>query len=191
VDLEIVRAEDEAQLAEDHSESSDAAALVCVGIPLPVILRFAGATPFANLELLRVRWDLDSGLPRRFGLETRARMSAILRSQQIGLEGALLTDASLGVQGDTHFTIDVEPFACYVALTVGLRGEVTMLGVAARTSRGDTQGRMTTDVPGAAVAFCAGPEERALVEVDARGFAMAWMTAVFHTGRLRPGVGAE
>jgi len=191
IDLEISRAEDGGALAEDHSESSDAAALVCVGAPLAVSLRFAGASPFAKLELFRARWDLDDGLPRRFGSDARARMSAVLRDQRIGLGGAVLVDSCLGAQGDTSFAIEVEPFACYVAVTVGLRGDAFLLAVAARTSRGDTEGRMPADVPGAAVAFCTGPEERAAIEIEARGLAMVWMTAVFQTGRLRPGTGNE
>lgn len=191
IDLEITRAEDGGALAEDHSESSDAAALVCVGAPLAVSLRFAGASPFAKLELFRARWDLEEGLPRRFGADARARMSAVLRDQRMGLGGAVLVDSCLGAQGDTGFSVEVEPFACYVALAVGLRGEAAMLAVAARTSRGDTEGRMPADVPGTAVAFCAGPEDRASIEVEARGLAMVWMTAVFQTGRLRPGTGDE
>jgi hypothetical protein len=187
VDLEIIRADDGVQLAEDHSESSDAAALVCVGAPLAVSLRFAGASPMGKLELLRARWDLEQSLPRRYGPEARARMSAVLRDQRIGLDGAILADEALGVQGTTEFTIDVQPFACYVAVAVGLRGEAIMLAVAARTSRGDVEARMGADVPGAAAGFCAGPEERVTLEVDARGLALVWMSAVFQTGRLPPG----
>lgn len=191
VDLEVSRADTGEQLAEDHSESSDAGALVCAGTPQVVSLRFAGASPFARLELLRARWELDPGLPKRFSQEVRARMSSVLRSERLGLDGARLADEALGVQGDTQLALEVEPFACYVAVVVGLRGEATMLALGARTSRGDGESRMGPEVPGAALGFCAGPETRALFEVEARGLGLVWMSALFQKGRLRPGVGDE
>jgi hypothetical protein len=191
VDLELFRADTGDLLAEDHSESSDAGALVCAGTPVVVSLRFAGASPFAKLELMRARWDLEPALPRRFSPDARARMSAVLRSERFGLEGARLADEALGVQGDTQLALEVEPFACYVAVVVGLRGEATMLALGARTSRGDGESRMGAEVPGAALGFCTGPETRALFEVDARGLGLVWMSALFQKGRLRPGVGDE
>ncbi len=191
VDLEITRADTGEQLAEDHSESSDAGALVCSGTPIVVGLRFAGASPFARLELLRARWDLETALPKRFSPDARARMSAVLRSERLGLEGARLADEALGVQGDTQLAIEVEPFACYVAIVVGLRGEATMLALGARTSRGDGESRMGPEVPGATLGFCAGPENRALFEVEARGLGLVWMSALFQKGRLRPGMDDE
>jgi hypothetical protein len=191
VDLEVSRADTGEQLAEDHSESSDAGALVCAGTPMVVSLRFAGASPFARLSLMRARWELDATLPRRFSPDVRARMSAVLRNERLGLEGARLADDALGVQGDTQIALEVEPFACYVAVVVGLRGEASMLALGARTSRGDGESRMGPDVPGAALGFCTGPERRALFEVQARGLGLVWMSALFQKGRLRPGVGDE
>jgi hypothetical protein len=191
VDLELFRADTGELLAEDHSESSDAGALVCVGTPTVLSLRFAGASPFTSLELLRARWDLDPGLPKRFSPDAKARMSAVLRRGQFGLEGARLSDEALGVQGDTQVAVEVEPFACYVAVVVGLRGEAALLALGARTSRGDGESRMDAEVPGAALGFCTGPETRALLEVEARGLGLVWMSALFQKGRLRPGVGDE
>lgn len=191
VDLELVRADTGESLAEDQSESSDAGALVCAGTPLVVSLRFTGAAPFSRLELLRARWDLDPGLPRRFSPDARARISAVLRNERLELEGARLADEALGVQGDTQFALEVEPFSCYVAVVVGLRGEALMLALGARTSRGDHESRMGREVPGTALGFCTGPESRALLEVEARGLGLWWMSALFQKGRLRPGVGDE
>jgi hypothetical protein len=191
VDLEVSRADTGEQLAEDHSESSDAGALVCAGTPMVVSIRFAGASSFARLELMRARFDLDAALPRRFSPDVRARMSAVLRSERLGLEGARLADDALGVQGDTQIALEVEPFACYVALVVGLRGEASMLALGARTSRGDGESRMGPEVPGAALGFCTGAERSALVEVQARGLGLVWMSALFQKGRLRPGAGDE
>jgi hypothetical protein len=191
VDFEVLRADTGERLAEDQSESSDAFALVCAGTPMVVSIRFAGASPFARLELLRARWDLEAALPRRFSPDVRARISAVLRNERLALPGARLADEALGVQGDTQIALEVEPFACYVAVVVGLRGEATMLALGARTSRGDGESRMGPEVPGAALGFCAGPETRALFEVQARGHGLVWMSALFQQGRLRPGAGDE
>jgi hypothetical protein len=191
VDLEVLRADTGERLAEDQSESNDASALVCTGTPLVVSTPFAGASPFARVELLRARWELDGGLPRRFAPDVRARMSAVLRHSRLRLDGARLADDALGVQGDTELALEVEPFACYVAVVVGLRGQATMLALGARTSRGDAESRMGNEVPGTALGFCTGAETRARFEVQARGLGLVWMSALFQKGRLRPGMGDE
>ncbi|HEY3495854.1 MAG TPA: hypothetical protein VGK73_14250 [Polyangiaceae bacterium] len=187
-----VRSEDGSELlAADHSESTDARALFCVGRPMPVTLRFAGAGPFAKLALARSRWDLEPNLPARWPAEARARFSGVLRNQRVSLSRAELIDESLGVQGDTLQPIAVEPAACYVAVGVQLRGDAAVLSMAARTSRGIAQSRLDPEVAGALVSFCAGGDERALVEIDARGLGLVWMSAVFRVGRSRLGEGGE
>jgi hypothetical protein len=187
VDFEL-RSEDESELlAADHSESADARALFCVGRALPVMLRFAGAGPFAKLALARSRWDLEPNLPARWPAEARARFSGVLRDQRLSLAGAVLVDESLGVQGDTLLPLRVEPGGCYVGVAVQLRGVAAGLSMAARTSRGIAQSRLDAEVSGALVSFCAGHDERALVEVDARGLGLVWMSAVWKAGQMRLG----
>jgi hypothetical protein len=187
VDLEIVKADGNETLAADHGESSDGGALVCISVPTTVNVRFAGVAPFAKLALVRARWELERSLPARWPGEARSRMSALLRSERRSLAGAALVDEALGVQGDTLATLSVEPGACYLALAVGLRGELVALSLATETTRATAQSRLDPDVPGAALAFCAGSEERVLVEVDARGLGLVWMSSVWQTGRVRVG----
>jgi hypothetical protein len=183
-----VRSEDGTELlASDHSESTDARALFCIGRALPVALRFAGAGPFAKLALARSRWDLEPNMPARWPAEARARFSGVLRDQRLALNGAELVDESLGVQGDTLLPIAVEPGACYVAVAVQLRGDALALSMGARTSRGISQSRLDPEVAGALLSFCAGADERALLEVDARGLGLVWMTSVWRVSRLRLG----
>ena len=183
VDFDVRSENDSELLAADHSESSDARALFCVGRPMPVTLRFAGAGPLAKLALARSRWDLEPNLPARWPAEARARFSGVLRDQRLSLSGAELFDEALGVQGDTLMPIAVEPGGCYVGIAVQLRGDAVALSMAARTSRGVAQSRLDPEVAGALVSFCAGADERALVEIDARGLGLVWMSAMFRVGR--------
>jgi len=187
LDLEISSIDGSRQLATDKSESNDARALVCVGEPLPVSVRFAGAPPGAHVTLLRARWDLAAGLPERWPAEARAPMSAVLREQRLGLAGAKLVDEALGVQGSTAMPLEVEPGACYLALVIELRGTAQTLALAARSGGREAQSRASLDAPGAALSFCAGSSPRALVEVEARGLSLVWMTALWQTGRVRLG----
>jgi hypothetical protein len=187
VDLEITEVTRSLVLAVDHGESSDGEALVCVASATTVNVRFGGVAPFAKLALVRARWDLDPSLPARFPADARARMSGLLRSQRRTLGSAPLIDEALGVQGDTLASIEVEPGACYLALAVGLRGEVGTLSLAAQAGHKVAQSRIDPDVAGAALSFCAGSAERATVEVDARGLGVTWMSAIWQLGRTRLG----
>jgi hypothetical protein len=191
VDLEIVRADGNEVLAADHGESSDGGALVCVALPTTVNVRFGGVAAFARLALVRARWDLDPSLPSRWPGEARSRMSGLLRGQRRALGKAPLIDEALGVQGDTLMTVPIQAGACYLALAVGLRGEIVGLSLAARAGRATAQSRLDPEVPGAAAYFCAGTSDRALVEVDARGLGLVWMSAVWQLGRAELGAGAR
>jgi hypothetical protein len=187
LDLEISTADGTRILATDKSESNDARALVCVGEPVPVAMRFAGAPPGARVTLLRARWDLAPGLPERWPPEARAAMSAVLREQGVGLAGARLVDEALGVQGPTAMPVEVEPGACYLAVVVAVRGTPQTLTLAARTRGRESQSRAPLDAPGTALSFCAGPTSRALIEVESRGLSLVWMSALWRTGRERLG----
>jgi hypothetical protein len=187
LDLEVSTADGTRILATDKSESNDARALVCVGEPLPVAVRFGGAPPGSRVTLLRARWDLAAGLPERWPPEARASMSAVLREQGLGLTGAGLVDEALGVQGSTSMPVEVEPGACYVGVVVALRGTAQTLSLAARARGREAQSRAPLDAPGTALSFCAGASSRALIEVESRGLSLVWMSALWRTARTRLG----
>jgi hypothetical protein len=187
VDLEIAELESNRVLAADHGESSDGDAFVCVPAATPVNVRFGGVAPGARLSLVRARWDLEPSLPARWPAGARANMSGVLRAERRTLGAAPLVDEALGVQGDTLWSLDVEPGACYFALAVPLHGEASALSLAAQTARKISQNRVDPDVPGAGLSFCAGAERRALLEVDARGLGLTWMSAVWRIARARLG----
>jgi hypothetical protein len=187
LDLEISSVDGSRLLATDKSESNDARVLVCVGDPTPVSMRFSGAPPGSRVTLLRARWDLAAGLPTRWPSEARAPMSAVLREQSLGLAGAKLVDEALGVQGSTAMPVDVEPGACYLAVVIELRGVAQALALAAASGPHEAQSRAPLDAPGTALSFCAGASPRALIEVEARGLSLVWMTALWQTSRIRLG----
>ncbi len=187
LDLEVSTADGAHILATDKSESNDARALVCVGEPMPVAMRFAGAPPGARVTLLRARWDLAEGLPERWPAEARAPMSAVLREQGLGLAGARLVDEALGVQGATAMPVEVEPGACYLAMLVALRGTAQTLSLGAQAGGREAQSRAPYDAPGTALSFCAGPASRALLEVESRGLSLVWMSTLWRVGRERLG----
>jgi len=114
-------------------------------------------------------------------------MSAVLREQALGLTGAKLVDEALGVQGTTAMPVAVEPGACYLAVVIELRGTAQSLALAARAGGREAQSRTPLDAPGTALSFCAGSTSRALIEVEARGLSLVWMSALWQTGRIRLG----
>jgi hypothetical protein len=116
-------------------------------------------------------------------------MSGLLRAERRSLGQAPLVDEALGIQGDTLTWLRVEPGACYLVLAVGVHGDIASLSIAAQTSQRTAQSRLDPDVPGAALSFCAGSEDRVPVEVEARGLALVWMSAVWQSGRSVLGEG--
>jgi hypothetical protein len=84
--------------------------------------------------------------------------------------------------------VEVEAGACYLAVVIELRGTAQTLGLAARAGGREAQSRAPLDAPGTALSLCTGASTRALVEVEARGLSLVWMSALFQTGRTALGV---
>ncbi len=184
LDLEVASAQTGELLASDRSESTDATVSLCTGRPAPVSVRFAGAMPRGHIRLVRTRWDLEKRLPTEWDAEARAQFSAVLRKLRIGLDQAGLVDASLGVQGSTSIALETAPGACYVAAVVRLRGEAQGLQLSASAGASLSQNRASADIPGTALAFCAGAGGPARLDVDSRGLGHVWMLAVWQTARV-------
>ncbi|HEV8244156.1 MAG TPA: hypothetical protein VGP93_00170 [Polyangiaceae bacterium] len=184
LDLEVASAQTGEVLASDRSESVDATVSLCTGRPVPISLRFGGALPRGHIRLLRTRWDLERRLPSDWDPDARAQFSAVLRKFRVGLEHAGLVDVSLGVQGSTSIPFEPEAGACYTVAAVRLRGELQGLQLAASVGASYAQNRASPELPGTALAFCAGSGEPGLVEIDSRGLGLVWMTAIWQTGRI-------
>lgn len=184
VDIEVSTADGTEVLAVDQGESSDARVVFCLGEPKALRVRFQGGAPMSRLLLVRARFDLSAELPASWDADTRARFSAVIRSTHQELRGAQLVDASLGVQGGTSMPLRLEPGSCYLALVVPLRGDAPMLSLRAETGPRSAHNRSLPGASGTGVGFCTDHAARAVLEVEARGFGVVWMSALFRTAMV-------
>ncbi len=182
LDLELVDSDSGARLGVDRAEDADGALSVCLGLPVRAELRYVGAPPHAALSLVHARFDFPKGIPEEWGPEARAGMAKVARAQRLPLPGRPVY-SSLGVQGTTELPLEVEPDACYSALVVPLRGEVRSLSLSAVALAPSEVPRGDSDTEGSAVAFCAHGARHASLEVTGEGANLAWLLAVWQSGR--------
>jgi hypothetical protein len=184
VDIEVSEADGGEILAVDQGESSDARVVFCLGEARALRVRFQGGAPMSRLLMVRTRFELSAELPAPWDSDTRARFSAVIRATHQELRGAKLVDAALGVQGATHMPQRLEPGSCYLALVVPLRGDGAMLSVQAEAGPRSASSRSLPGAPGTGVGFCTDHDTRAVIEVEARGFGVVWMSALFRTASV-------
>jgi hypothetical protein len=187
LDAELVDGESGARLAIDRAEDADAALSVCLGTPARVELRFVGAAADASLSLTHARWDLPPGLPSSWGSEAQARLARVAKDARLELRAAPRY-SSLGVQGRTELPLEVDPGACYSALLVPLRGEARSLSLSVRAHAVGEVPHGSADSEGSAVSFCTQGARLATVEVDAQGGGLAWLLAIWQSGRTSLGM---
>ena len=187
LDVELVDAASGVRLGIDRAEDADASLSVCLGNGTRVELRFIGAAPNASLSLFLVRWDLPLGLPPTWGPEARGKLAALARAQRLRLNNQPIF-SSLGVQGTSQLPFELEPGVCYSALVVPLRGEVRNLSLSVRARAVGEVPRGSADTDGSAVSFCAHGARHATFEVDGQGASLAWLLAVWETGRAPIGL---
>jgi len=187
LDLELADGESGARLAVDRAEDADATVSVCLGVPTRVELRFIGAAADAALTLTHAHWDLPPGLPSSWGAEAQARLARLAQNAHLKLLTAPIY-GSLGVQGATELPLEVEPGACYSALLVPLRGEARSLSLSARAHAPGEAVHGSSDTRGSAVSFCARGARLATLGVEGQGAGLAWLLAVWQSGRGTLGV---
>lgn len=190
VDAELLDAESGARLAVDRSDDADASLSVCLGLPTRVEFRFVGAAPQAALRLTDARWDLPRGLPSSWGSEAHGRLARLALPAHLSLADAPIF-SSLGVQGSTRLPIEVEPGTCYSALLVPLRGEVRSMSLSVLAHATGEVAHGASDSDGTIVSFCAQGAQLATVDVDTQGSSLAWLLAIWQTGRRELGAGAQ
>ena len=182
LDLELVDSESGARLAIDRGDDADATVSYCAGEAATLELRFIGAAPSSALTLLRARWDLPAGLPRAWGPEARASFGRVARSAHFRPQNQPIYE-SLGVQGSTTLPLEVEPDACYTALLAPLRGEARVLSLSSYVRMPGQQARGASDTEGSSVSFCARGATQATLDVNGEGKNLAWLVAVWESGR--------
>ena len=187
LDMEVVDSDNGTLLALDRSDNTDAQTTVCVGVGTTVEVRFAGASPDARVPLTHASWPLPRGLPETWGPGARAPMARLARAERFAPDEAPIY-AALGVQGTTTMPLEIEPDGCYTVLLSPLRGAAQNLSLSVLPRIPGETAHGSADANGSAVAFCAHGASLAEVEVDGRGSNLAWLIAVWETGRLDPGL---
>jgi hypothetical protein len=182
LDLELVDTESGARLAIDRGDDADATVSLCIGETAALELRFVGAAPSSALSLVHAHWDLPAGLPSTWGPDARAGFARLARSAHFQPQSSPIYE-SLGVQGSTELPLEVEPDACYTALLAPLRGEARALSLTAYARVPGQQARGASDTGGNSVSFCARGATHATLVVDGEGVDLAWLLAVWETGR--------
>jgi hypothetical protein len=90
---------------------------------------------------------------------------------------------SVGVQGVTQVPIAVEPGRCYLAAVALIRGDARAIRMSATLGDRTPHDEALERPEGAAIAFCAGTERSAVIDVDVRGNAPWWALSVWGMGR--------
>ena len=170
-------------LARDRADVPDARLDFCLGEQTMVDVAFAGASGAAPVTVSDARWTTPSTVPVRFGPRARAGFAGALikRHAPAPAEDALFE--SIGIQGVTQVPIPVEPGRCYLAAVALIRGDARAIRMAATLGFRTSHDEALERPEGAAVAFCAGTERSAMIDVDVRGNAPWWALSVWAMGR--------
>jgi hypothetical protein len=171
----------------EPGDGLSSALTVCAAAESQLRLAYRGA-PSSPVRLLAARWPLPDGLPEVWGALARAQVAAILFRHHAKVSG-FPVDQGLGIQGPTLLPLRVEPGACYVAVVAGIAGRSAGFSLAASAPGVSAHNRSGEENDGTLVSFCARAGTEALLEADSRGYGVAWIYALFQTGKLA--VGAE
>jgi hypothetical protein len=145
---------------------------------------FAGASGAAPVTVSDALWTTPSTVPVRFGPRARAGFAGALikRHAPAPVEDALFE--SIGVQGVTQVPVPVEPGRCYLAAVALVRGDARSIRMAATLGFRTPHDEALERPEGAAIAFCAGTERGAVIDVDVRGNAPWWALSVWAMGSV-------
>jgi len=181
LDAELRDGDDDSLLARDRTEASDAHLDACVGGVTLASVVFAGAPPADEVTVTHASWPLPDRLPRLWGSGPRAKMAAALLSRHLV---TLDSEPSLLVQGASGLTpvsAPLERGACYVAVVAVTHGAPRGLGLRAVIGAAEAIDTRGANEEASVVAFCARAQDRARIEVEARGSSLAWGLALFRT----------
>jgi hypothetical protein len=179
LDAEMREATTERLVARDRSDAPDARLELCAGSSMGVDLVFAGAPGPVEVLLMDALYPLPRGVPTAWGARARGAMAAALWRRKLpSLEDGPI-DQRLGVAGTTSIPISIEPASCYVAVIGTIRGDPRSVTLTAKV---DTRTAFDSNaglVDGSAVAFCSGGADKARLETEVRGSAVAWVLDVW------------
>jgi hypothetical protein len=186
LDAELREASGDRLLARDRTDAPDAQLSICVGESTPVGVLFAGSPPGAPVLMSHASWRLPDHLPALWGGEARGRMAHLILARHVVSLPDDPVQLAQGGYGLTPVPLSIEPGACYLALVTLIKETTRTLGLRVHVGTSDAADDRGVDEDGAAVAFCAGPRETALAEVEARGTPLlGWGLALY---RLQSGI---
>jgi hypothetical protein len=182
LDAELREAASERLIARDRSDASDVRLDVCTGSTTAADLLFAGAPGPVPVLLMDSLFTLPKGVPTMWGARARAGLSAALWRRKMPSIDADPVAQRLGVAGHTSMAISIEPGNCYVMALAAMRGDPRSLTLSARVDTRVTFDSSAGILDGSALAFCSAGAEKAYVETEVRGSAVAWVLAVWQVG---------
>jgi hypothetical protein len=182
LDAELREAASERLIARDRSDASDVRLDLCTGSTMAADLLFAGAPGPVAVLLMDPLFALPKGVPTVWGSRARAGLSAALWRRKMPPIDADPIVQRLGVAGITAMAIPIEPGNCYVMALAAMRGDPRSLTLSARVDTRVTFDSSAGILDGSALAFCSSGAEKAYVEAEVRGSAVAWVLAVWQYG---------
>jgi hypothetical protein len=182
LDAELRETTSERLVARDRSDAPDARLELCAGSSMGVDLVYAGAPGPVEVMFFDALYPLPKGAPTIWGARARAALSAALWRRKLPPIDDPPVEQRLGVAGMTSMPIVIEPGSCYVAAVGTIRGDPRSVTLTAKV---DTRIAFDSNaglVDGSAVAFCSGGSDRARIETEVRGSAVAWVLDIWRLG---------
>jgi hypothetical protein len=182
LDAELRESASERLLARDRSDASDARLDFCSGTTTAADLLFAGAPGPVPVLLMDSLYALPKGVPTMWGSRARGGLAAALWRRKMPPVETEPIEHRLGVAGLTSMAISIEPGNCYALALAAMRGDPRSLTLSARVDTRVTFDSSAGVLDGSALAFCSSGAEKAYVEAEVRGSAVAWVLAVWQLG---------
>jgi len=179
VDVDAEAHVGERLVAFDRGESPDATLEFCLAEASEVNVSFQGAPRGADVVVVDARWPLPAGLPETWGAIGRAGVARGLQRRAARALPPRPVAEVFGVQGETRVPIALEPGRCYLASAAALVAGVKVVRLSVQGLRGHHRDETQTENAAAVLAFCTDEEERAVLDVTARGGAALWVAAVW------------
>jgi hypothetical protein len=179
LDAELREAASERLIARDRSDASDVRLDLCAGATTAADLLFAGAPGPVPVLLVDSLYMLPKGVPTMWGARARGGLAAALWRRKMPPIESDPIEQRLGVAGLTSMAITIEPGSCYTMAIAAIRGDPRSITLSARVDTRVTFDSTAGLLDGSALAFCSGGAEKAYVDVEVRGSAVAWVLAVW------------
>ncbi len=196
IDAELREPSTERVLARDRTEAPDARLETCLGEATNPRLVFVGAPANAVVTATLASWPLPSRLPWLWGQSVRSKMARALFVRNVVAPVDPPVFLGQGSSGTTPFPVPVETGGCYLAVVALTHGHARSLQLRSTAGASESSDERGAAEEVALSAFCVGAQvtplglpqgaanQRARLEVHARGTSVGWALAVF---RVRSG----